>query len=163
MPDIHKEPLTSLRWRFDSVEVGREASLREVVSAVLEHAGARDVAVVDEERRLLGVIDVQKLFRTVFFHDADPHRMLRQLIQLADSETAEDLMMTDPLVVQADETLGKAIDVMVQQDLAELPVVDEENRHLGSISMSAILAAWLELSPENNEASESRREGGIRS
>lgn len=141
--NIEDQPLASLRDHFVSLWVEEADSLRQVVQAVLQNPGFHDVCVVDQHRHLLGVINVKKLFRTVFFHHVDPNLMTRHLIELAGSKTAGHLMVTDPVVAMATEPLGRAIARMVQHELGEVPVLDDQRQLLGSLSIGAILGIWL--------------------
>jgi len=141
---MENRPLSSFRDFFASVRVREEDSLEQVVTTVLEHPGFHDVCVVNGGGYLLGVINIKKLFRTIFFHHADPHLMTRQLIELASSETAGHLMVADPLVCLESENLGNAIGKMVEHNLGELPVVNEPRQLLGSVSMNLVFGIWLE-------------------
>jgi CBS domain-containing protein len=141
---MENRPLHSFRDFFASVRVREEDSLEQVVSTVLEHPGFHDVCVVNDGGYLLGVINIKKLFRTIFFHHADPHLMTRQLIELASSEIAGHIMVSDPLVCLETESLDNAIGKMVQHDLGELPVIDEQRKLLGSLSMNLVFGFWLE-------------------
>ena len=148
MDDLESQPLSSFRDLFASVRVREEDSLERVVTSVLDHPGFHDLCVVDDEDRLLGVINIKKLFRTVFFHHADRNLMTRHQMELASSETAGHLMVTRPLVARHTDELGTAIRTMVQHDLGELPVVDQDSRLVGSVSMSLVFELWRERQRE---------------
>jgi len=141
---MENQPLSALRDRFESVRVRPEDTLEQLVAAVLAHPGMHDVCVVDGAGGLLGVINRKVLFRTLFFHHAEPTLMTRQLIELVSPETAGHLMVTDPVVALESEALGDVIRRMVQCQLGELPVVDAQRRLLGSIAMEHIFELWLE-------------------
>lgn len=145
---MENRPLSSFRDRFASPRVSEEASLKQVVATVQENAGCHDVCVVNDEGRLLGVINIKKLFRTIFFHHADPNLMTRQLMELTSSETAGHLMISDPVVAQEGESLGHVIKKMVRNNLGELPVVDDQGHLLGSVAMKHIFDVWLEWKGE---------------
>lgn len=147
---MESRPLSSFRDLFTSVRVRAEDKLELVVATVLEHPGFHDVCVVDDSGFLMGVINIKNLFRTIFFHHADPNLMTRHLIALVSSETAGHLMISDPWVATETETLGSAINKMVRHDLGELPVVDEKKRLLGSISMSLVFGIWLKGRRDGN-------------
>lgn len=147
---MENRPLSNFRALFVSVRVKEEHSLEQVVKTVLAHPEAHDVCVVDNEGYLLGVINIKKLFQTLFFHHADPNLMIRHLLALVSSETAGHLMVTDPQVALDTENLGSAIRKMVQHNLGELPVINENRRLLGSVSMSLVFRLWLEGKREDN-------------
>lgn len=141
---MENQPLSSLRDLFASLRVREDDSLEQVVTLVLQNPGFHDVCVVNGDGRLLGVVNIKKLFRTLFFHHADHHLMTRHLIELVTSETAGHLMVTDPVVVRESDNLGSAIAQMVQHALGELPVVDEDGCLLGTVSMELVFRIWLE-------------------
>jgi len=137
-------PLASFRELFVSVHVREEDSLEQVVETVLAHPEAHDLCVVDDDEYLLGVINIKKLFRTLFAHHADPNLMVRHLLELVGSETAGHLMVTDPQSALETDNLGDAIKKMVRNNLGEIPVVTEEGKLLGSVSMGLVFDLWLQ-------------------
>ena len=144
MRDFEDEPLSKFRDLLVSVRVGADDDLRRVVEVTFDHPGFHDLCVVDDEGCLLGVINIKKVFRTLFFHHTDPNLMTRHLIELASSETAGHLMITQPFVARETDTFGDAIHTMVRHDLGELPVLDAQDKLLGSVSISLVLQLWRE-------------------
>lgn len=141
---MEQRSLKELRDRLVSLRVREEDTLAQVVAKVLDQPGHSEICVVDGGGKLLGVIRIKTLFRTLFFHHAEPTLMTRQLLELASPETAGHLMVTDPAVAREDDTLDDAIRTMVQRRLGELPVVDAQRRLLGSVAMKHVFALWLE-------------------
>jgi len=135
--------------------VREDESLEQVVTTVLEHPGHHDVCVVDAGGHLVGVINIKKLFRSIFFQHTRQNRMTRQLMELTSSETAGHLMIKDPVYAAESEDLGSVIRKMVRYELGELPVLNDEGVLLGSVSMIHILEVWLER--QNEETSSNSR------
>ena len=100
MSDFEDEPLFKFRDLLVSARVSADDDLQRVVEVTFARPGFHDLCVVDEQDRLLGVINIKKLFRTVFYHHTNPNLMTRHLIELASSETAEHLMLTQPFVAR---------------------------------------------------------------
>jgi CBS domain-containing protein len=53
--------------------------------------------------------------------------------------TAADLMAPDPVSLQADATLGEAIDLLVGKGISAAPVIDDAGRPVGVLSRSDLL------------------------
>jgi CBS-domain-containing membrane protein len=141
---MEQKTLSELRPFSPAVSVSINESLEQLVRTVLDHREIHDIYVVEEDGSLLGVINIKSLFRTIFFHHTDPRVMVRDLIKLANSEVAGDIMVKDPVVARETESVDDAIRKMVSHDLGELPLVDVGLRVLGSVSIRTILEAWLQ-------------------
>lgn len=138
------------------VSVKRSTSIKEIMKIFLEHP-FHFLPVVDEEGNLLGVItekDVLTPFIPEYFdlfEDLDfvsdfgkleepPIEILENLL------VAEDVMRKNPVVIQKEASLFKAIVLMTKKGVAHLPVV-EGKKLLGVISRTDILKAIFEESP----------------
>ncbi|MBW2056467.1 MAG: CBS domain-containing protein [Deltaproteobacteria bacterium] len=142
---MERKRLSELHPLPAAVSVGADESIEGLVQAALDHPEAHDICVVDGRGRLVGVVNIKTLFRTVFCHHTDPHLMVRDLIRLASSEVAGDIMVTDPVVALETETLGEAVGKMVAHELGELPVVDEGKRVVGSLSIRDVFREWVDI------------------
>lgn len=89
--------------------------------------------VVDRENRLLGVVNIEEV------HLAAQQPWLKPLI------LAEDLMRSDIRPLHPDDTLDRALELFVENDLLALPVVDDlESRHvIGLVRRFEIASAYL--------------------
>ncbi len=79
------------------------------------------VYVVDDERRLVGAVDIATL------------------INARDDQPLEKLMERDPLAVHPETDQEEAVQIVDKYDLASLPVVDEEGRLLGAITVDDVI------------------------
>jgi CBS domain-containing protein len=61
----------------------------------------------------------------------------------AGDERIDELVRRPPLVVQPDDSLRDAADLMVRQDVGRLPVVDAAGRVIGIVTRSDLLAAHV--------------------
>jgi CIC family chloride channel protein len=115
--------------RTDVRLVPRTLSLQEIVSRFL-HSRSLYLYVGDEERRLLGVIDLHDIKETL------PEKDLSALV------IAEDLVTEIPSVTR-DESLTSVNEKLWFRDLGQLPVVDPATgRFQGIVTRRDLLAAF---------------------
>jgi CIC family chloride channel protein len=105
----------------------------ETVLNQMNGAGDTVLPVVDEEQRLLGVVNLLEV------HFASQSPELQRLI------LAEDLMRGDVVPLQPDDPLERAQELFVENDLLALPIVDglESRRVIGMIRRFDISNAYL--------------------
>jgi CIC family chloride channel protein len=91
------------------------------------------LAVVDAERRLQGVIDLEEV------HLASHSPNLAALI------LAADLMQTNVVPLGKEDTLDRAQELFVENDLLALPVIDgsPERKVIGMVRRSDVAGAYL--------------------
>ncbi len=137
----------------DVPAVGPDATLEEIVRA-LESNQRRRAVVIDEERRVLGIISDGDLLRRSR-HKYHPTLMtrLRGLLVggepieqvLPDAgERAADLMTTPVITVQLDTPLTTALQLMTNHAVKRLPVVDAEGRLVGLLGRASVLRGLLD-------------------
>ncbi len=128
--------------------VTEDASLREVAQKMVEDPRTREVYVVDEEGRFVGVITLRRLARWAFAFarelPGDASTSPTELLDFLSAETAGDLALRKPAYVRLDDPLETLLRVMFRYDVNEIPVVSPEGRIVGNLNMLEILGAWLE-------------------
>ncbi|MFH1155029.1 MAG: DUF190 domain-containing protein [Pseudomonadota bacterium] len=110
------------------------------------------VVVVDENKKLLGLIsdrDLLRYFKPVQegiwhllskpFHPFKQDEEWTDLAQLLAGTTAGEVMTTDLVVVRREMLIEEAMALMIQKALKRLPVVDDDGRFQGMISRDALL------------------------
>ncbi|GAB4524674.1 MAG: hypothetical protein Kow0047_34220 [Anaerolineae bacterium] len=117
----------------------------------------RSVFVVDEDERLIGVItraDIlhwaqAKLGGVLQSPHFEPEDIVR-MVQLMRATTAREAIhpRSDEAAVQLDTLLSHALRKMIDLDLVAIPVVDEEGRVIGDLTLSNALQFLLSLSSE---------------
>ncbi len=137
----------------DVPAVGPEATLEEIVRA-LESSQRRRAVVIDENRRVLGIIsDGDLLRRSQQKHHPGLMARLRGLLVgdepieqvLPDAgERAADLMTTPVITVQLDTPLTTALQLMTNHAVKRLPVVDAEGRLVGLLGRASVLRGLLD-------------------
>lgn len=132
--EISETPVSRI-VRRKPVQVFPETPVQEILDALnREHRGV--AMVIDTECTLLGI-----------FTERDV--LLR--LPLTDSGWREapvlDFMTRDPQSVRTNESIGQALHVMQEGAFRHLPIVDEENRAIGVLSVRDILDYVVEHFP----------------
>ena len=138
---------------MEPVVVQAAASLREVAELAVANTGCRVIAVVDAERRLLGVLPVRILVNDVFLKIV-PEEFLGEITDLeavlkyaehVGARTAGDIMV-GPVSVHPDETVRTAFERMHVSHLNGLPITDRDERVVGYVDQLELLTVWVRAS-----------------
>lgn len=139
--------------RMEPVVVAASASLRQVAELAVENTGCRVIAVVDADRRLVGVLPVRALVNDVFLKIV-PEEFLGEIIDLegalkyaehVGARTAGDVMV-GPVSVHPDETVRTAFERMHVSHLNGLPITDRDETVLGYVDQLELLMVWVRAS-----------------
>ena len=105
----------------------------DVVLHELSDAPYSILPVIDAENRLLGIVNLDEI------------QVVLQASFIRDLIVAEDLMQTDVRPLTPDDTLDRALELFVENDLLTLPVVKtHENRQvIGMVRRSDITSAYM--------------------
>lgn len=138
----------------DPITVTRDLSVTDAARIMVEkRVGALPVL---EDGKLIGLVtegdlimrDVKVEFPT-YLHLLDGFIMYPPATARFESElkkavgaTVEDVMTSDPVIIQADTPLGDVATLMVERDVSRLPVLEGE-RLVGIISKSDIVRSLL--------------------
>jgi CBS domain-containing protein/PII-like signaling protein len=133
--------------------IGPQARLEEIVQA-LERTRTLRAVVVDDHRRVLGIItDGDLLRRSRQRNNPTLLRRLRRLlggpaerdsVLPAGDERAVDLMTSPVISVRAETPLPRALHLMLQHSIKRLPVVDESGHFLGLLGRASVLRGLLD-------------------
>ena len=146
---------------LDPTIVGPEASLNDVVQAMLAHPRVHVASVVAEDGRLVGLINLKILADALFFHIVPEEFIaestdIEKMMAFADKtriRTAGDAMIP-PVWVKHGETVKNAFKRMHANGLPGLPVVDDRYRVIGYINLLELLAICLEKKENPNNSDE---------
>lgn len=129
----------------DVATVGPDATYKEVAGRLRER-GVSAVPVVDQDRRVLGVVSEADLILKEERpaprpggHLLDPHGRAAR----AQARTALALMSTPAVTVGPEATLTEAARRMHERQVKRLPVVDAAGRLVGIVSRADLLTAFL--------------------
>jgi len=107
--------------------VSVEASVAQAVQTMLErHVGA--VAVLDSEKRVAGIFTERDVLRKLALSGRDPEKTL-----------VRDVMTTPVELATSATTPGEALASMVDRHFRHLPVVDNNGKLLGILSIRNLL------------------------
>jgi len=130
------------------------ATLAEAAGKILEtrYGG---FPVVDEEGRLLGLLQVEELLprpENVPFSDVEALQLfgewvdegtLQEIYRRYQSTPVEAVMLKEIPRVHPEDPLGKALQVLLTTEVRHLPVVDQEDKVVGILTRSDILKLIL--------------------
>jgi CBS domain-containing protein len=111
----------------EAAVVSLQASVADAIRSMLEHhVGA--VTVLDDQRRVAGVFSERDLLRKLALNWQDPEKaMVRDF-------------MTTPVELATSETgPGEALVTMVDRHFRHLPIIDNDGRLLGMLSIRDVL------------------------
>ena len=154
---IHKEKYAELKvsealnWlRLEPTIVREDASLEGVIREVVKEPSLRTLCVVNEDGVLVGVIPFRLLFEEVFFYVL-PELFISEAVELKDATAlagrisarkARDYM-APPVWVKPHETMLEAFRRMYKAKVDGLPVVDDDLRIIGYLSLMGLLQIWV--------------------
>lgn len=146
-PDPLAQPVQDV-MRTEVVSISPETPLAEVVTMLLQK-GYRSLPVVDENRRLLGIITDGDLLnraglsaRLDFQEELSDAAVQKQLSALRAQHIQAGELMTSPVItVSPTNRLQQAVELMATHHLKRLPVVNGNGRLVGLISRVDVLRA----------------------
>jgi len=122
--------------------VRENATLHQVAKDLISDPKTRAVYVVDEERRLKGIITLESIMKYAFRHHLGVES-IHPPVKFLTAERAEEIMIP-PVYAKEEDTLEETLGKMLRHELEELPVVDEDLKVIGDLNMLEILSIWEE-------------------
>ena len=107
----------------------------------LAHVGITSLPVVDEQRRLCGILSEADLIREAVEVDPRAHERPVTMQPVAAAQTVEDVYTRSPVAIRPDDDVATAVDVMGAKGFKSLPVVDDRHRLVGIVSRSDVVRA----------------------
>jgi CBS domain-containing protein len=135
-----------------------DTPLDEVAQAMLAHPRVHMVCVVNDDGRLVGVLDMRTLADDFFFRImpeeflseiTDLERAMR-FAEMSGMRTAGDAMH-EPVWVKRGQTVKDAFKRMHEHNLPGLPVVDDRYHAVGYINLLELMAVCLGPAADNAE------------
>ncbi len=135
-----------------AVVVPEETPFAEVVRTFAGRTDLRGIFVVDRHQRLVGVITRQDLLHWAAekLHVQDPERHAwRDLYRVMTAATAKQACRakSDQCAVRPDTPLERVLILMFQNELIDIPVVDDDGRIVGDIRLTEILRKVIDEKP----------------
>lgn len=132
----------------DVVSVKAEAPYQEIVNTLATHHVSA-VPVVDDFKRVLGVVSEADLLHKVEFIGEDTERRIFEWgtkkvhRAKANAATAQELMTTPAVTIQPGSSVVTAAKRLDDEGVKRLPVVDEMGHLVGVVSRSDLLKMYL--------------------
>jgi CBS domain-containing protein len=135
-----------------------DTPLDEVAQAMFAHPRVHVICVLNDDGRLVGVLDLRTLADDFFFRIV-PEEFLSEVTDLEHAmrfaemsgmRTAADAMH-EPVWVKRGQTVKDAFKRMHEHDLPGLPVVDDRYHVTGYINLLELMAVCLECAGDNAE------------
>jgi CBS domain-containing protein len=133
-----------------SMLVPEEAGLDYVVALLGHERHLQGAFLVDKDRKLVGMVSRFDLLRwtryQLFGEISEAKIQIGELSHLINARKAKDLETPNSflLYVNENDTLQKALDLMIDYEEDIIPVLDSEGRIIGDLSLSEILSKALE-------------------
>ena len=132
------------------------------IAALMKKHRITGVPVVDEEKRLLGLVTHEELIKIFIPHYLSMFDELAFLDDLGEIEAqsmaeieptlflAEDIMATDLITVGTSTSIMKVAVLMVNRKLVLIPVIDEGGRVVGVVSRNDVSSALTGAASEDS-------------
>ncbi len=99
--------------------------------------------VVNENKKLIGIINRKRLFRSLYHHYLQPSTRISELFQLATAENVEQMLDTHFFSAKPDDDINDVIKLMLEHDIYEIPVVDDKGCLCGKLDAIDFLKSWM--------------------
>jgi CBS domain-containing protein len=119
--------------------ISEQADIAEVVEAMASFEHSRLLYMVDENRRLMGIISLGALSRHIFSPSHEPQIHPRFLMSMITAESAKDIMQKDVLFATGEEKVIAVLKKMIRRNVKEVPVLDKENKVIADFTMLDLL------------------------
>jgi len=131
--------------------VKEDDDLLQVTESMAANLGTHTAAVVDKERRLVGIIPMHLLLAELYLHVAPEEFLvgmrafenIEEFGKISRAQKAKELMQPPVYVTMADSARDAFIR-MHENRLDSLPVVDEDMRVVACLSRLQLVRLWLQ-------------------
>jgi len=134
-----------------AVTVSPEASFAVVLDRLLDAPGVHDVYVVAPDGRVVGHLSRQRLAR-MRLAEHRPARTRRQIMEQVAGGVARELMNPHFPSASPDEDLDNVLHRQLEQEVEDMPVLDEQGALLGTVNLTAVLREMRRQERERKDA-----------
>ncbi len=113
----------------DADLVRESDSIEKVMNVMADDPLSRSVYVVDDEKRLQGIIIVKDVLQFLGPQFVDGSRSVSEIF----AQTARD-MMRAPVSVSMEDSIEKALEIAIQEWLDDIPVCDKDGKVIGDLN-----------------------------
>jgi CBS domain-containing protein len=140
---MFNRPVREFRPYETACEIPPDAKIAAIVDAFVRAPDLHHVCIVDEGSRLLGLLNRKRLFKSIFSHHIAADSRISSLLQLHTAEISSDIMITDIVTTTESEEIDAVIARMIEKNIREVPVMDENGRVIGFLTLLMLMKKWL--------------------
>ena len=123
--------------------VEKNVSLDDIAKMMIGDPNLKSVYIIDEKQKLIGRVTLKNLIKHEFMNLIPSSFEYFNALEFIGNKTAEEIM-TSPIYVKDDDTLKTAFIKMYENDLEELPVIDDNQHLIGNIDLLELLTILIE-------------------
>jgi Mg/Co/Ni transporter MgtE len=128
--------------------IAASSTLDEAIDVLLsEQCCLRDIYVVSEQGSVIGHLSYKKVIH-MFLAEHKPVHTRRQIMERVARGGVSEWMDTHFAYARQDEELDNVINRQLEQDMEDMPVIDEQGKLLGVINMRKVLQMMREMDKE---------------
>lgn len=122
------------------ITVSPDLDLEEVIDRLLKEQCQRDIYVVSEAKQVVGYLSHRKLVKWML---AEHQSVLsrRQIIERVLEGKAGELMNTGFAYARPDEEIDEVLQRQIENNVEDMPVLDENGMLVGAVNMTSVLRA----------------------
>ena len=128
--------------------IGPDASVEELLACMVADLRTRSVYVVDENRRLLGCVRMDRVVDRLFPLEAIVSHSFEACLRDAsalNAKSVRDLMVSPVAAVQKSTSLADLAKNLMKEKVHELAVVDPDGGLVGEVNVYEIIKAFLDV------------------
>ena len=141
---MSKQLIKDLRPYNTIANVSKDITIRSMAELIVKDPEIHYFCVVDDSDKLLGLISRKRLFQAIFSHHVSASKKVTELYSLLTSEDAEDLLIKHFYTCNETDPLDKIIELMIEHRLNAVPVLNEDEKLQGLVTVERLLSKWLE-------------------
>ncbi len=141
---MKKTQLSQLEFSLQPITVPIDMSISDLLHHFARQPTMRHIYVVNEEKELLGIIHRKKIFMLVFSSHMEIPSRVSDLYQAVSARTAGDLYDRNTGALKISDTIESAISEIFNTEFFEIPIVDEENHPVATLTAWDLLKNWEE-------------------
>ncbi len=132
------------------LKVSETALLSQVARELIERPEIRSIYVVDARGRLKGTLSLGTLIRSLTAERHRPYFHTRSLLECITCQQVGDIMNEDVLSARANDNVEKVLNLMINHNIKEIPVVDKKGHLIGNVGL---LDLWRLAGSESSKGS----------
>ncbi len=132
------------------ITVSLQTPVNELIQKFIDSPLTHQFYIVDENGKLVGIINHKLLFRSLFHHYLPPSARISELYKLATAVNVGEIFVQDVFSANPDDDIQEVIKMMLERDIYEVPVLDNAGRLIGKLDVIYFLKSYLQDQPEKS-------------